>query len=160
AFELIKDIPLRTTEEAKRVMLENFPARGEEDVLPAVRKGTALTGDNDWKGIYGHVTANFIAEYYECPDPYMVTEMEEVTVANAAAVFGMLDRLISLRTIVNMDLFLNGQTPESTWGEYTSFSEKVQNENTETLDIFEPAMHNLFDAGRIITDAILSGDLK
>ena len=83
-----------------------------------------------------------------------------MTVANAAAVFGMLDRLISLRTIVNMDLFLNGQTPESTWGEYTSFSEKVQNENTETLDIFEPAMHNLFDAGSIITDAILSGDLK
>lgn len=30
-------------------------------------------------------------------------------------------------------------------------------ENTETLDIFEPAMFNLFDVSRIVIDAILEG---
>ena len=145
---------------SKTTMLENFGARDEEDVIPAVRKGTALTGDNYWKGIYGHVTANFIASYYECPDPYMATEMEEIAVANVADCFGMLDRLISLRTIVNMDVFLNDETPESTWGEYESFSKKVEHNNSETFDVFEPAMHNLFDASAIVIDAILSGELK
>ena len=156
-YQLIKDCPLVTTEESKRIIKENFAARDEEDLIPAVRKGTALTGDNYWKGMYGHVTANFIAEYYECADPYMVTEMEEIAIFNTADCFGMLDRVISLRTIVNMDMFLNDATPESTWGEYESFNEKVENENDETLDIFEPAMHNLFDAGSIVIDGILDG---
>lgn len=159
AYELIRDCPLRTTEEATAVMAENFAGRGEEDILPAVRKGAALTGDNYWKGIYGHVTAYFISNYYGCPDPYAATEMEEIAIANAAECFDMLDRLVSLRVIVNMDVFLNDETPESTWGEYRSFNEKIENENTETLDIFEPAMHNLFDAASIVIDAALRGEL-
>lgn len=154
AYSLIKDCPLRTTEAAK-AMMEEYAARRAVDVLPSVKKGTALSGDNFWKGIYGHVTAKFIAEYYECPDPYMATEMEEVAIANTAQCFDMLDRLISLRVIVNMDLFAKGETPESTWGEYKSFNEKVENDNTETLDIFVPAMHNLFDTSRIIIDDLL-----
>ena len=157
AYQMIKDCPLRTTEESKRIIAENFGAREEEDLIPAVRKGTALTGDNYWKGMYGHVTANFIADYYGCDDPYMVTEMEEIAILNTAECFGMLDRVISLRAIVNMDMFLNDATPESTWGEYESFSEKVENDNDETLDIFEPAMQNLLDTGSIIIDGILEG---
>lgn len=157
AFDMIKDCPVRTTEESKEIMSKNFEARDEEDLVPAVRKGTALTGDNYWKGIYGHVTANFIAEYYGCADPYMVTEMEEIAIFNTAECYDMLDRVVSLRTIVNMDLFLDDATPESTWGEYKSFSEKVENENDETLDIFEPAMQNLFDTGSIVIDAMLEG---
>lgn len=159
AYEMIKDCPLRTTEEAKQVMRENFAAYKEEAILPAVRKGTALTGDNFWKGIYGHATADFIADYYGCPDPYSVTEMEEIAIANTAECFDLLDRLISLRVIVNMDLFMKGETPESTWGEYKSFNAKIENENTETLDIFEPAMYNLFDASSIVIDAALNGEL-
>ena len=68
-------------------------------------KGTALSGDNFWKGIYGHVTASYIANYYACPDPYAVTEMEDIAVANTAACFDMLDRVVALRAIVNMDIF-------------------------------------------------------
>ena len=158
-YEMIRNCPLQTTEEARAVMKESFGAKKEEDILPTVKKGTALTGDNFWKGIYGHVTAKFIADYYGCRDPYMVTEMEEVAIANTAECFDMLDRLISLRVIVNMDVFMKGETPESTWGEHRSFNEKVENENTETLDIFEPAMHNLFDTGRIVIDAALEGNL-
>ena len=159
AFQMIKDCPLRTTEESKRIIKENFGARDEEDLIPMIRKGTALTGDNYWKGIYGHVTATFIADYYECTDPYMVTEMEEIAIFNTADVFGLLDRVISLRTIVNMYVFLNDTPPASTGGEYKSFCETVENENDETLDIFEPAMHNLFDAGSIVIDGILEGSL-
>ncbi|MBR3212869.1 MAG: hypothetical protein IKF70_07200 [Firmicutes bacterium] len=158
-YEMIRDCPLRTTDQAKAVMKENYQARDEEDLLPAVRKGTALSGDNYWKGIYGHVTAYFIVQYYGPPDPYAATEMEEIAIANTAECFGMLDRVISLRTIVNMDVFLDGETPESTWGEYDTFSEKVKEANSETLDIFEPAMHNLFDTGSIVIDAILNGEL-
>ena len=82
-----------------------------------------------------------------------------IAIANTAECFGMLDRLISLRVIVNMDVFLDDQTPESTWGEDSSFNEKVADDNTETLDIFEPAMHNLFDTGSRIIDASLKGEL-
>lgn len=159
-FQLTKDCPLQTTEQAKAVMSDNFQARDESELLPYVRKGTALSGDNYWKGIYGHVTANYIADYYKCPDPYAVTEMEEIAIANTADIFGMLDRIISLRVIVNMDLFLNDETPESTWGEYDSFNVKVEEENPETLDIFEPAMHNLFDVTSPVIDSILGGELK
>ncbi len=158
-YGLIENCPLRTTDEAIEVMTDNFQARDRDEVLPAVRKGSALSGDNYWKGIYGHVTANYIAEYYGCPDPYAVTDMEEIAVANTADVFGMLDRLISLRVVVNPDLFINGATPESTWGEYRSFSDKVRDDNTETLDIFEPAMHNLCDTAGTVIDAILAGQL-
>ena len=158
-YEMIKDCPLRTTENAKIVMKRNFMARDEEEILPIVRKGTALTGDNYWKGIFGHVTANYITDYYGCPDPYAVTEMEEIAIANTVDCFGLLDRLISLRVVVNMDVFLDDETPESTWGEYSGFNEKVENENAETLDIFEPAMYNLYDTASIVIDAILEGNL-
>lgn len=158
-FQMVRDCPLRTTEEAKRVIKDNYDARDESDILPSVRKGTALSGDNFWKGIYGHVTANYIANHYKCPDPYAVTEMEDVAIANTADCFGMLDRVIVLRVIVNMDMFLDGETPESTWGEYDNYNNKVKEENQETLDIFEPAMHNLFDAGSIVIDSILEGNL-
>ncbi len=157
-YEMIRDCPLRTTEQAKEVMAENFAALEPEDLIPTVKKGTALSGDNYWKGIYGHATANFIAEYYECPDPYSVTEMEEIAVANTLDCFDLLDRMISLRVVVNTDMFMNGETPESTWGEYKSFSEKVENTNAETLDIFEPAMHNLLDVSAVVIDSILAGD--
>ncbi len=158
-YQMIREVPLRTTEESKEVMKDNFPDRDKSDLLPAVRKGTALSGDNFWKGEYGHATANFISRFYECPDPYMVTEMEEVAIANTADCFGMLDRLISLRVIVNMDVFLDGATPESTWGEHNSYNEKVEEKNDETLDIFEPAMHNLFDTGSVVINEILEGKL-
>lgn len=158
-FQKIKDCPLQTTEQAKTVIKENFADRDEKDLLPSVRKGTALTGDNFWKGAYGHATANYIADYYDCPDPYLVTEMEDVAIANTAACYDMLDRFISLRVVANMDVFLGDETPESVWGEYKSYNDKVREENTETLDIFEPAMYNLFDTGSIVVDDILEGEL-
>ena len=158
-FQMITDCPVQTTEEAKAVIKENFGARDESEILPTVKKGTALTGDNFWKGIYGHVTASYIADYYGCPDPYAVTEMEDIAIANAADCFDMFERVVAIRVIANMDIFLGDETPESTWGEYDSYSNKVKEKNGETLDIFEPAMHNLFDTGSIVIDSILEGGL-
>ncbi len=154
-YELIRDYEPATTEKAVRIMKENFPDLDRYE--PTVIKGTAISSDNYWKGIYGHENAIHIVEHYGMKDPYAVTEMEEMAVANVAECFGMTDRVISLRVVVNMDLFLKGQTPERLWGGTESFSEKVDEDNSETMDIFEPAMHNLLDAASMIIDAISEG---
>jgi purine nucleoside permease len=157
-YPMVRDCPLRTTETSKRVLAENYPGEKWADREPCVTKGTAVTGDSYWKGDIDHNNACYIAEYYKCPDAYAVTEMEEVAVMNAARCFGMEDRVVSLRVIVNMDTFLKGESPEKVWIGEASFDSKVTKENTETLDIFKSGMENLFDVGQIVIDAILAGD--
>ena len=158
-YPMIKDCPLRTTDTTKRVLANNFP--DEEWVArdPIVAKGTTVTGDSYWKGREDHENASFIAEYYECPDEYAVTEMEEISILNAAECFGLKDRVVSLRVIVNMDTFLKGENPERLWLSGADYSSRVTEENSETMDIFEPGMENLFDVGQIVIDAILAGEL-
>lgn len=158
-YRMIRDCPLRTTELTKKILAENFPEQDRVKEDPKVIKGTALTGDNFWKGKRDHLNAVYIAEYYGAPDPFAVTEMEEIAIADAADCFGMLDRVISLRVVVNMDQFLGTEKAEELWGGKRGYSEKVSEANSETLDIFRPAMHNLFDAAGIVIDAILAGDL-
>ena len=82
---------------------------------------------------------------------------------NTAHCFDMQDRVISLRVVVNLDTFLKGESPAELWAadtEDTGFGDKVSEDNSETLDIFRPGMENLFDAGRIVIDAILAGELQ
>ena len=79
-------------------------------------RGTSLTSDNFWKGRYDHLNAQLIARTYHCPDPYAVTEMEDLAVCQAVKRFGMLERLIILRAAVNMDVFPSGVSPEMLWG--------------------------------------------
>ena len=158
-YSMIKDCPLQTTEATRRVLAENYPEEDWAARDPIVTKGTAVTGDSFWKGRADHEHAGFIAEYYACPDPYAVTEMEEIGIMNAAECFGLKDRVISLRVIVNMDTFLEGEGPEMLWLEGTTFSSQVTEENSETVDIFGPGMENLFDVGRIVIDAALAGEL-
>ena len=158
-YPIIRDCPLRTTETTRRVLDNNYPDEAWAARDPLVTKGTTVTADSYWKGKEDHNNACYIAEYYECPDRYAVTEMEEIGIMNAAECFGLKDRVISLRVIVNMDTFLKGESPEMLWLSGTNFSSKVTEENSETVDIFGPGMENLFDAGRIVIDAILSGEL-
>ena len=80
---------------------------------------------------------------------------KKIAIMNAAECFGMSDRVVSLRVAVNVDTFLEGESPESLWLGDEGFVVRVSGENSETLDIFEPGMENLFDAGRIVIDAIL-----
>ena len=158
-YPMIKDCPLRTTETTRRVLANNYPDEEWAARDPFVTKGSAVTGDSYWKGAEDHENAGFIVDYYGCPDKYAVTEMEEIGIMNAAECFGLKDRVISLRVIVNMDTFLKGENPENLWLSGTQFSSKVTEENSETVDIFEPGMENLFDAGQIVIDAVLAGEL-
>ena len=155
AYQMIKDCPLRATEKTEKFLVESF---GKENLVhekPMVLKGTTVTSDRYWKGYAGHETADYIAEYYNCPDPYMSTEMEEIAILSAADSFGMLDRVLSFRVVVNMDEFLYFQTPENLWGGHGAFADNVHEDSTETLDIFEPAMQNLYDVASIVIDDIL-----
>ena len=158
AYQLVKDCPMRTTETVMRVLEENFPGEEWAARKPRVVKGTAVSGDCFWKGEVDHANAGFIADYYECPDKYAVTDMEEIAIMNAAECFGLEDRVVSLRVVVNLDTFLEGESPESLWLD-EGFNSAVTEDNGETLDIFEPGMENLFDAGQIVVDAILADQL-
>ena len=78
---------------------------------------------------------------------------------NAAECFVLEDRVISLRVVVNLDTFLEGESPEGLWASGDAFDSKVVELNSETVDIFDPAMHNLYDVTRIIIDALLANEL-
>ena len=101
-----------------------------------------------------------MAEYYGFEDPYLVTEMEEIAICNTAEIFDMLDKVIAIRVIVNTDIFSNDEGPESLWGNNANFNEKVESENSETLDVFEIAMNNLFIVSSVVIDNILDGTLN
>ena len=160
-YQLTKGCELSTTQKALDTLRAHFPdcPRGAEN--PAVLKGTAITSDSFWKGEHGHQNALHIVEFYGCPDPYATTEMEEISIALAAESYGMLDRLVSLRVIVNADQFFGDDTPESVWGDPASdsYSVKVEEDNDETLDIFEPGMNNLYAVASTVIDAILAGEI-
>lgn len=158
AYELTKDVKLDSTEVCRRMLARNFP--GEEWAArdPAVIKGTSVTSDNYWKGQIHHGKAMKVAEYYQCPDPYASTEMEDAAVLAAAERFGLLDRTLILRAVVNVDVFTDGAAPESLWGQKFDFIDAISESNEETLDIFSPAMENLFRVGKTVIDAILSGE--
>lgn len=158
AYQLIKDCSLRTTDITDHVLADNFPNEEWAQRKPCVLKGTAISTDSYWKGAEDHANAAFAAEYYGCDDKYAVTEMEEIAVMNAAECFGLENRVISLRVVVNSDTFLKGESPEQLWLDEKDFEETASAEKGETVDIFEPGMESLFDTGRIIIDAILAGE--
>ena len=73
--------------------------------------------------------------------------------------FGMLDRLIILRTGVNMDVFPSGVTPEMLWG--AESNDHLASEGSiESVDIFETAMQNCFSAGKILIEALQDGSIE
>ena len=157
-YELVKDIHPKTTERTRKCMKDTFPGEKWADRDPEVLRGTAVTGDNFWKGEYDHRNAELITKTYECPDPYAVTEMEDAAVGQAVKSFGLLDRFIIVRGSVNMDVFMQGATPESLWGEHSD-DDLISEDSTESADIFETAMKNNFEVGRVIIDAALDGSL-
>lgn len=157
AYEKTKDVKLKTTEITLRTLERNFPGEEWAKRNPKVLTGTSVSSDTYWKGEKEHEKANKIVEYYGCADPYAITEMEDSSCAVAVDAMGMLDRLIILRASVNVDILLDGATPESTWGKASKYEDAVQEENAENLDIFVPAMENLFAVGSVIADSILDG---
>lgn len=155
-YELTKEVPLQTTTQSQDVLKANFPNEDWRLRAPKVLKGTALSGDSYWKGIYGHKNALKIIGTFGCPDPYAVTEMEELTMANVAACYGMLDRLISFRVVVDLDIFIGEDSPETLWCGTAGYNESVEALSGEDIDIFEAGMQNLFDVASVAIDAVLN----
>lgn len=157
-FELVKDIPMETTEGTKAFMAKAFDNADWATRDPMVLRGTIVTGDNYWKGMYDHANAIAMTQQYGCPDPFAITEMEDNALAVVADRMGMLDRFIVLRDSVNMDVFMNGATAEQLWD--PNFDESLASpESTESADIFATAMKNNFAVGSVIIEAILNGTL-
>jgi len=157
-YDMVKNVPLETTEKTADFLKREFPGEAWAQRQPQVMRGTSVSGDNYWKGIYDHDNAVLITETYECTDPFAITEMEDVAVGVAAKNLGMLERLIILRAGVNVDVFPDGVTPEMLWGEGEENS--IASENSlESLDIFETAMKNYFNVGKVLIDGILEGSL-
>lgn len=157
-WELVKNLPMETTEKTRNFMSATFDGAAWAIRDPKVMRGTTVTGDNYWKGEYDHANALKMIQAYECPDPYVTTEMEEIGVCAAARRMGMLDRLIVLRVSVNMDVFMNGATPERLWEEQYSFSSGDEEGHPEAADIFETAMKNNFTVGSAVIETILAGN--
>lgn len=155
-YEQIKDIPLQTTDKTERFLQREYPGEAWADRQPQIMYGTSVTSDNYWKGKYDHQNALLITETYGCSDPYAVSEMEDVAVGRAVKRFGMLDRLIILRTAVNMDVFPSGVTPEILWGAESN-DHLASESSKESVDIFEKAMQKCFSAGKILIDDLQDG---
>ena len=156
-WELVKDLPMETTEKTRNYMSKAFAGAEWAVRDPKVQKGTTVTADNYWKGEYDHANAQKMIQVYECTDPYVTTEMEDIAVCTAAQRMGLLDRMIVLRGSVNMDVFMNGMTPEKLWDPENDYN-LIDEDNPEAADIFETAMKNNFTIGSTVIDAILAGN--
>ena len=157
-YDLVKDVRIETTERTRNWMSAAFDGAAWAVRDPQVLRGTTVTGDNYWKGMWDHKNAAAMVQAYHCPDPYALTEMEDVALACVMDRYVMLDRFIVIRDSVNMDVFMNGATPESLWDPEYEMS-LADEDNLETADIFRTAMLNNFLVGRVVMDAILAGEL-
>ena len=72
--------------------------------------------------------------------------------------FGLSDRLIILRSSVNLDVFPSGVTPEMLWGSENE-DYLASDDSIESVDIFEISMKNCFNVGKQLIDDILAGRL-
>ena len=155
-YDLTKDIKLESTDRTRKAMKETFAGEEWADRGPKVIKGADVTGDDFWKGEHGDSNAKLITETYGMPDPFALTDMEEIAKANAAKRLGMGDRYITVRVSVNMDVFMKGESPESLWNTGGSI---IENNSEETLDVFPTAMMNNYKVVRAVIKAIDNGEL-
>lgn len=156
AYELTKNVAIKTTEKTRSFMAAAFDGAAWAIRDPKVQKGTMVTSDNYWKGYYNESTARQIVQTYNCPDPYVADDMEDIAISVTLKRMGFLDRYLILRVSVNMDVFMMGATPESIWttGSATNLASE---EGIESADIFPVSMENNFKVGKVIIDAILDG---
>lgn len=157
-WNLVRTIRPVTTPKTRAAMARTFAKAPWAMRDPMVLKGTAATSDNYWKGPHLQKNAERMAEHYRCPDPYMISEMEDHAVAAVLQRFHLLDRLAIIRGATNMDVFMDGSTAEQHW-EIGKHETIVSEESREAVDIFFPAMKNIFSVGKVIIDAALEGKL-
>ncbi len=158
-YGLVKELPMETTPRTERFMRSTFPGEAWAEREPRVLRGTTVSGDNFWKGMYGHANADRMTERYGCPDPYMCSEMEDAAIGAVLRRYGYLSRYIVIRACVNMDVFMNGDTPEKLWRPGYRSTEIAGEDNPESADIFPTAMDNCFRVLETVTEAILEGKM-
>ena len=158
-YSLVKDVKLETTDKTRAFMAYTFDNADWAVRDPQVLRGTTVTGDNYWKGIYDQQNAIEMCEVYGTPDPFALSEMEDVALAVVLDRFGLLDRYIIIRDSVNMVVFMNGVTPEGLWDPSRSTDSLSDEDSIEAADIFATAMENNFKVGSAVVDAILDGTL-
>ena len=158
-YSLVKDVELETTEKTRAFMAYTFDNADWAVRDPMVLRGTTVTADNYWKGEYDQQNARAMCEVYGAPDPFALSEMEDVALAVVLDRFGLLDRYIIIRDSVNMVVFMNGVTPESLWDPARSSDSLSDEDSIEAADIFATAMENNFKVGSVVVDAILDGTL-
>ena len=159
AFAQIEKVKLDTTAKTENFLQKEYFGEEWANRQPKVMKGTSMTADRYWKGIYDHQNALLMAKTYECEDPYAMTEMEDIAVAQAVKRCGMQDRLIILRVAVNIDVFPSDTTPEMLWAPETD-DHVASSGSLESVDIFETGMKNCFVTGKVLVDSIRKGSLK
>jgi purine nucleoside permease len=157
-YALVKDVKIETTPKTRAFMAAAFNDASWAIRDPKVQRGTTVSGDDYWKGSYDHENALLMTKTYECPDPYALTEMEDVALGVVLDRYGMLDRYLIIRDSVNMDVFMNGASAASLWD--PSYTAPLSEEGSiESADIFKTAMENNFKVGSVVIDAILDGRL-
>ncbi len=150
-YDLVKNMPLQTTEKTRRFMASEFKNARWATREPAVLRGTTVSGDNYWKGLHDHQNALQMVKFYGAPDAFVCAEMEDAALAVALDRYGLLDRFLILRASVNMDVFTGGMTPELLWGTQSG-ADFESEEGIESCDIFATAMQNLFSVGKVMID--------
>ena len=158
-YNLVKDVEIETTDKTRAFMAYTFDNADWAVRDPKVLRGTTVSGDNYWKGAYDQQNAISMCEVYDAPDPFALSEMEDVALAVVLDRFGLLDRYIIIRDSVNMVVFMNGVTPEGLWNPTRTDESLSDEDSIEAADIFATAMENNFKVGSVVVDAILDGTL-
>lgn len=158
AYNLVKDTQLHTTDLARSAMRNSFAKEEWAQRDPRVLLGTGASSDTYWKGEFEHRKALLMEETYGAEDPFAITEMEDIAIAITLERAGMLDRFLVIRDAVNMDVLLEGDTPEDIWSEDDGDATEA-GDSEVPLDIFPVAMENNYLVGSVVVDAILDGSL-
>ena len=155
-YELVRKIKLQTTENTRAYMKEGYNNKKWARRKPQVLKGTAVSGESCTKGETVHAKALLMAEAYGCRDPYAALAPEDAAIGQVLRRMDLLDRFIILRTGIDTDLFINGETPETLMED--EGSEDAAGKLPGAADIYETAMKNNFEVGRVLIDSFLSGE--
>lgn len=138
AFDTTKQMKLKDASEAR----EYRRRYGLNAALlkPSLRMGLSITADSYWHGKASSKRADEVASDYGA-GTYMITQMEDSAFGIVARRFGLLDRLLICRDVVNFDQPYKGQTvPESLKASSGGFS---------------IGMTNNFNVARVVVDDLV-----
>lgn len=107
AFDITKDIELADDPKAAAYRALYGPEAAAK--TPSVRTGVSVTADCYWHGPNSSLRADEVTKAYGA-GTYMVTQMEDNSFGVVARRFGLLDRLLVCRDVVNFDQPHDGQT--------------------------------------------------